>query len=731
MHGMPDEYMLVFRPGDNCWAVSRASHAAVLVDYANYYEALHQAIGKAKKSVFVLGWDIDLRIELLRGRDAREGQPTTFFDLICEKACANPDIQIYLNKWDYSVFFMQQREPMWRHKWRKCDLPNVHVCLDSMVPLGGCHHQKIILVDDEIAFWGGMDVALGRWDKRQHHPVNALRRDPGGLPEPEKEHKFGPYHDIQAVLAGPAVADVARWVRHRWRAASDVIPRPFDPPEGNALPASWPDKFPPVFENVPVAIARTLPPTRNSDTVKEIERLYAAEIEKAEEFIYIENQYLTCQSVAAALNRALHRNPRLRVLAVSCHTPQGYMERKVMWAGRTDFYDTLVKGGMAGQVGLAYPVSHENGIEKSVHIHSKIMVIDDKYLHIGSSNIAHRSMGLDSEFDITLIGADAAARKQIAATRNDLIREHSGREIADIQTLISDGASVARFFNDVPTSRQHLRPIDTDKYRGEKWAKLAQFFGDPKGPWLPTWGQFRRARWRGGLDRIKVPLIVCAVLAAVLTMLWTYTPMREYTSVEGAVAMLKKLSASPWSLVYATGLYTLGGVLFFPITAMTAACVVVFGPLKGVAVSFLGAILSGLIGLLAGRWLGHGWIEKKFGRKAKLTMEKVRDAGVTGIALIRVVPAAPYPLSNMLFGAAKVSVVTFVVGTVLGLAPGKLALALTGDGIMKIIEKPNAENMFYLAIGIALWLGVIVVSHKIAKRLQKGKQGKRDKPDAA
>src|SRR5690606_24143191 len=139
-----------------------------------------------------------------------------FFDLICWKAKANPDLQIYLNRWDYSIFFMREREQFWAHKWNSAKLPNIHICMDDVVPLSACHHQKIAVIDDEIAYWGGMDVALGRWDFRQHHVKNKNRADPAQLPHINEKEKFEPYHDIQAVLSGPAARSMAEWARYRW-----------------------------------------------------------------------------------------------------------------------------------------------------------------------------------------------------------------------------------------------------------------------------------------------------------------------------------------------------------------------------------------------------------------------------------------------------------------------------------------------------------------------------------
>src|ERR1700749_121532 len=85
----------VFEPGRNCWRENVASQASLLVDYANYYRAVYESICKARRSVFILGWDIESRIELVRGADLQEAKcPVTVLELVNWKARQNPDIRL-------------------------------------------------------------------------------------------------------------------------------------------------------------------------------------------------------------------------------------------------------------------------------------------------------------------------------------------------------------------------------------------------------------------------------------------------------------------------------------------------------------------------------------------------------------------------------------------------------------------------------------------------------------
>ena len=101
----------IFKPGENCWVSSKANFVAPLIDCGNYYKALHSAIVKAKHSIFIIGWDIDSRIRLLRGDDeANSEAPSVVSDLLAWKAENNPDLNIYLLRWDSSLAFFSKRE---------------------------------------------------------------------------------------------------------------------------------------------------------------------------------------------------------------------------------------------------------------------------------------------------------------------------------------------------------------------------------------------------------------------------------------------------------------------------------------------------------------------------------------------------------------------------------------------------------------------------------------------
>ncbi|ABE49689.1 VTT domain-containing protein [Methylobacillus flagellatus] len=710
----------LFRVGHNCWKHSHASYMAPVIDCANYYRALHEAICRAQHSIFILGWDIDSRIELIRGSEAEaRACPTALFELLQWKARQTPDIQVYLNRWNYSVFLSAERESFSEAKWALSGADNLHFIFDGQLPLGASHHQKIVVIDDEVAFCGGMDVAIARWDNRHHRPRNPHRADPDGSLKLGMEKRFDPYHDVQMLVAGPVAAVLARLVRYRWHFGGGkraVKRRRVDP---KAWPPSWPACIKPVMEDVSVAVSLTMPRFHRQPQIQQIERLYLDMIAQAEYFIYMENQFFTHRGIAKALNQRLRENPRLKVLLVSCYDAQGVMERKALFHARLIFRTIVESHGVADRVVLAYPASAEHGEEAPVRIHSKLMVVDDRYLRIGSSNINNRSMALDSECDLVIEAKSALQRKQIADIRNDLIREHTGLELEEIERIARQvGAPVAAFLAELEHSRQHLRRINDDQYRHERFTRLARRFADPSRPILP--GIFTSRRVFGARRRrIPFRLIAGIALVAAVALSWKVTPLAEYADPEKIIPLLEQVQNTAWAFPAGLVAYVLGTLVFLPHMVMTGTVVVVFAPLEAFLIAMLGSLISVSIGWVAGQGLGERSLQAMLGRHAEKISQYARNGGVMGLTLLRLLPVAPFTVVNLVLGMMKVPFVTLLIATALGLLPGTLVSVFIGQSAVALFKNPDPHNVMLVGAGLLLWGAVIAGAHFLSRHWQR------------
>src|SRR5689334_963991 len=187
--------MSIFETGRNAWCVARADHAAVLIDAARYFAALREALKQAQCCVFIIGWDLDSRTQLVGDDFVPDGWPVTLRAFLTRLVHEQPQLTVYLLAWDYAVLYALEREPFPSFKLGWNTPARVRFRLDNALPVGASHHQKIVVIDDSVAFSGGLDLTIRRWDTSAHEIDEPRRVDPAGV-------AYRPFHDVQMMVDG-------------------------------------------------------------------------------------------------------------------------------------------------------------------------------------------------------------------------------------------------------------------------------------------------------------------------------------------------------------------------------------------------------------------------------------------------------------------------------------------------------------------------------------------------
>lgn len=157
----------ILTEGRNCWRIAPAKRGAFLIDGDAYFVACAKAIARAGQSIFIVGWDIDSRTRLLTDGQI-DDLPVNLGDFLNKVVSRRRGLHAYLLGWDFPVVYALDREPLPVYKLDWCTHRRVHFRLDGIHPVGAAHHQKIVVVDDAVAFVGGMDLAVRRWDTPEH-----------------------------------------------------------------------------------------------------------------------------------------------------------------------------------------------------------------------------------------------------------------------------------------------------------------------------------------------------------------------------------------------------------------------------------------------------------------------------------------------------------------------------------------------------------------------------------
>ena len=271
--------------------------------------------------------------------------------------------------------------------------------MDGNHPTGASHHRKIVVVDERVAFVGGLDLTQRRWDSSDHRPDESRRTDPGG-------ELYAPFHDVQLMVEGEAAEALGKLFRERWERTVG-----FAPATASGFSSDpWPPEIKPDLLDVDVAISRTQPEYRDEPEVREVERLYGDAIASARETIYIENQYFTAGKVAEALEARLRDPHGPEVVLIMPYRNSGWLEEAAMGSLRALLLKRLKEADRHGRMQVYYPFVPGLG-DRYENVHAKVLVVDDRLVRVGSSNLSNRSMGLDTECDLAV---EAQERKDIS-----------------------------------------------------------------------------------------------------------------------------------------------------------------------------------------------------------------------------------------------------------------------------------------------------------------------------
>lgn len=686
----------VLRPGSNCWRVERADRVAFLVDGAAYFHAFREAVKQAQRSVLIMAWDIDSRVKLVRGQqhDPADGLPETLGDFLNAMVRRRKQLDIHVLDWDFIMLFAPDREwmPLYKREWS--GHRRMHFALDDMHPAGACHHQKIVVVDDRVAFSGGLDLTMGRWDTPEHRPRDPVRRELDGEPVPQ------PYHDVQIMVSGPAAAALGDLARERWFRATG---RKLEAPRVQDGPDPWPAHIRPEIENVEIGISRTVPEYGEQAEVREVEQLLLDSIASARKSIYIEAQYFSARKVGDALLKRLEQEKGPEVVVLLPEHTVGWLSQKTMDVLRERVFRRLMNADREGRLRLYEPCIP--GLDdECVNVHSKVTIIDDELVRVGSANLNNRSMGLDTECDITIeANGREDVRRAIAAFRNRLLGEHLGMAPERVEKALAQEGSLISAIESLRGPGRNVRPLalrvtaDVDALvPDEEIVDPARPFdtGELVKEFVP---EVEQEPSRRHLYMIGSILTAIAALAAA----WHWSPLRELVDVPMLVSIASDFERNPAAPLLALGVFVAGGLISFPLSVLIIACVLVFGPWQGFLYALAGALLSGVVTYGIGHLLGRRAVRRLAGRKLRELDKRLGRRGLLTIVIVRIVPLAPFTVINLVAGASRIRFRDFMLGSAIGLMPGLIAISVFTDQLAATIRKPDLPAFAILAAVLA------------------------------
>jgi phosphatidylserine/phosphatidylglycerophosphate/cardiolipin synthase-like enzyme len=408
----------VLKPPAGGWADAssppRAGNALdVLVDGAEALPQLAAAIEGARASVWLAGWFFSADFRL------RPESEQTLRELLATVA-ERVDVRVLAWAGAPLPLFHPTRSDVRAARESLVGGTRIAMALDARERPMHCHHEKLAIVDGEVAFVGGIDLTSYAGQRLDHseHPARG---------------SIG-WHDAATRIRGPVVADVAEHFRLRWREVTgETLPSP-----APAVPAG----------DVEVQLVRTVP-EKVYDALPQGEfsilESYLRTLRAAERLVYLENQFLWSPEVVTVLADKLRRPPddRFRLVVLLPAKPNNGNDDTRGQLG-------LLADADDGAGRLVARTLYQQGEAQPVYVHAKIAVVDDRWLTVGSANLNEHSLFNDTE--VNVVTHDARLARDV---RLRLWSEHLGMAEGEIA---GDPAEVVdELWRRPPSARlQHL-----------------------------------------------------------------------------------------------------------------------------------------------------------------------------------------------------------------------------------------------------------------------------------
>ncbi len=371
------------------WPAREGNSLEVLIDGSEALPRMARDIAEATSHVHLTGWFLSPELQL-----SREEEPLVVRTLLAAMA-EKVDVRVLLWKGAPIPLFRPSRGDVREVQRKLTRHTEIQCTVDSCTGASHCHHEKTIVIDDRIAYVGGIDLTIDGGD-------------PYDTPSHRARGGIG-WHDAAVRIEGPAVHDVAEHFRLRWhRSTRRALPAP-------AMPAPAGDVTLQVVRTLPAGTYRPAPKGDYS-----ILESYVSALRSAQHLVYLESQFLWAPEIVNILAEKLTSPPsddfRVVVLLPARANDGADISRGQVAA--------LIEADGDDERFLACTVyAREGTLRDIVYVHAKIGIVDDRWLTVGSANLNAHSLLHDTEMNV-VTHDEAIAR----ATRLRLWAEHLERD---------------------------------------------------------------------------------------------------------------------------------------------------------------------------------------------------------------------------------------------------------------------------------------------------------------
>jgi uncharacterized membrane protein YdjX (TVP38/TMEM64 family) len=456
-----------------------------------------------------------------------------------------------------------------------------------------------------------------------------------------------------------------------------------------------------------------VPAYREVAEAREVETLYVDAIRAARDWIYVENQYLTAAAVGEALVERLRAPDGPEVVVLNPSRCAGWLEEGTMGVLRARLLRRLRDADVHDRFRIYAPTVPDLG-DARLNVHAKLMIVDGRFVRVGSANLNNRSMGLDSECDLALEDAgDGRVRAGALRLLANLLAEHLDVPQETVAHEIERTGSPIATIEALRGRPRTLVPLEGAVAPWLESVVPEASVVDPERPIPAAELQSMVAPLAAATPR-QWPLFAGGAFALAVLAAWLWGPLRGWLDPDALLRALAPLADSAWAPAVVGGLFVAGGLVLVPVTLLIVVTAATFGPVLGACYAMGGALLSAAAGYGVGHALGRHRVRRLFGGRLNRVGSRLSRHGITVVTAIRLLPLAPYSVVNIAAGAAQVRLRDFLIGTALGMTPGIAGAAVFAEQLVRTVRRPEPTNVVLL---VGLVAALLVAARWMERRL--------------
>lgn len=698
-----------FQKDEHYFFHGRADRVRFFTDSADYYAALADVIPRAHRRILVVGWCFDDRIHLLR--DAELGaKGASVGEMLIAAAKANPTLRVHLRIWDAPSFFSgdQHFSELFLDEVRS--LPNMRLEFVTTESVFATAHEKYLVVDDVLAFIGGIDISLNRWDTPDHRALNRGRTNPRG-------ERYNPYHDTHAAITGPLVRELLALgeADNDKRSVREPILRQSGPP-------LWPENVPVDVTNASAMFALTRSYTDpDRDDIRQIQKVYIDLIREAKEFIYIENQYFSSDRVTGELVRRLQQEDTPEVLIIMSRELPDALGRWTMGVNASMHLARLFEADTHQRLGF-YNLFSPDSSRIDIKVHSKLMIVDSRYVTLGSANVNRRSFGFDSEANLVIDAHETDEPDCVRYLEYRILAQHCGISPAQWQQRVHrhGGSRLAVFrersdeWTGISEGRDFPAPDTVPR-------EILDYFDMGQAPQSET--IFHTLARESPMDIVsRTKRAWGLVLAPAIVLGGVFLLSRAGIEIEQVLHHIEQINTTRPIIAGALTIvtYWLTMALLVTIVVPVVFFAALHGPWWGILYSVAGLFTGAAIfyGLGLALYNSEQLDRYRVIRRAKDQLEKIKPYGTWAVAVSRMVPTGPFMVVNLVTGMVGFTPGQFLLGSAIGLLPGIVAFSIFGEIIRNVITDPGLVNTLWFILFFLLYFllvrGILATVRRVA-----------------